>query len=157
MSVYVNMAMPMFGSNSLSFSTTCPSLQSLKVKSSASMVVSHPVSTLWIRSASLIAFKRHPTRAQSAISYGLIPMTDVVGVSPLAVLVTASVKTFLSSSITRTTWHVLPAHISWSWMDTTGHTSVTLSLSSPLPITVTVAATRLQSWRLMSSWSITCK
>ena len=79
MSVYVSMAMQMFGSNSLSYSTICRLQQLLRIRYSACMEVYLQVSIHLIRLSSLIVCKRLPTRDQFVIYYGLIQMIDVVG------------------------------------------------------------------------------
>ena len=121
------------------------------------MVVCHPALTPLIKSVSSIVSKKHLTRDLSAIYSGPTPMIDAVGVFHLVVPATVSVKTFQSSSTTRTTWHVSLAPISSSWMATTGHMRETSWQSSQLPITATDVVMRPQLWRSTNLWSIICK
>ena len=100
MNASVNMVMLMSGRDSLNSLTTFLSLPSLRIKFSASTVVSPPLSIHLIRSASSIAFRRLLTRVPSVISSGLTLMTDVVGVSLQEVLATLSARTSQNSSIT---------------------------------------------------------
>ena len=121
------------------------------------MVVCHQALTPLIKSVSLIVSKKHLTRDLSAIYSGPTPMIDAVGVFHLVVLATVLVKTFRSSSTTRTTWLVLLAPISSLWMATTGHMRETSWQSSQLPITATDVVMRPQLWRSTNLWSIICK
>ena len=157
MNASANMVMPMFGSSSQSFSTTCLWQLSLKTKSSACMAVFRPVSTLLTRSDNSIECRRRHTRDPSATCFGRIPTIGAVGASHPAVPATHSARTSQSNSTTRTTWQESLVPISWSWMDTIGLMSATLWLFSPLQTIATDAATKPPLWRSTSSWSTTCK
>ena len=146
-----------FGNNSLSYSITCHWLLLSKTKCSAFTVVSRPVSTLWTRFVSSIESRRLLMRGLSVIFFGLILMIDAVGVLVLEALAIASVRISQSSSITQITWPGLRVLISSSWTGTTGPMRGTSLRCSPHPITATDAETRLQLWKLTSSWSIICK
>jgi len=143
-----------FGNNSLSYSITCHWLLLSKTKCSAFTVVSRPVSTLWTRFDSSIESRRLLMRGLSVIFFGLILMIDAVGVLVLEALAIASVRISQSSSITQITWPGLRVLISSSWTGTTGPMRGTSLRCSPHPITATDAETRLQLWKLTSSWSI---
>jgi len=157
MNACANMAMPTYGRSSLNFSITCLSLQLYRIRSSVSMVVSHPPSTLSTRLDSLTAFKKSLMRVPSAIYYGLTLMIAAVGASHPVVLVTPSVRTFLNNSTMRTASPGLLELISSWWMVTIGRTSATLWQSSLLLTTATDAAMRLPLWKSMSTWTATCK
>ena len=94
--------------------------------------------------------KKSHTKVLCAIFYGVIPTTDVDGVSVQEVQAIHSGKTSPKRSITTT---VLPSwreHINWSWRDTTGAKTGMLSRFLVPPITVTDVVIKLPSWRLMN-------
>lgn len=79
----------------------------LKIKSSAFMEGSHPLSTLLNKSSNSIECKRCLTKGQCATFCGRILTTGAVGVSHREELDILLVKTFLSSLIIQTTSNLL--------------------------------------------------
>ena len=102
MNAYANTETQMFGKYSQNSSTSYLSLQLLKVKSSACMVVSLLPLTHLIRSVSLIEYKKYHMRVPSVTYCGLTPMTDKGGVSRREVQGILLDRTSQRSSITRT-------------------------------------------------------
>jgi len=157
MSASVNTETPTYGKYSPNFLITSLLLPLSRTKFSASTVVFLPALTPSTRSVNSIASRRFPMKDQFAISSGLTLMIAAVGVSPLVVLATHSVKTSQRSSTTITAWLALPALISWWWMATIGPTSATLWLCS-VPLTTAIdAEMRPPLWKSTNSWTAICK
>ena len=153
MNAYVSMETPTSGSTSHLSSTTYLSLLLSKETSSASMVVFLHLSTPSIKSTNSTESWKCQLKVQSVISYGLILMTDAVGVYLQEVLVTHLDKISVNNLTIQMIWNWSLVPISWWWMDTTGRMIETLWRSSQHRTTVTVVVMKQPSWKWTSLWS----
>ena len=120
MNACANTETRMSGKYSQNSSTSYLSLQLLKVRSSACMVVSLLPLTHLIRSVSLIEYKKYHMRVPSVTFFGLTLMIAAAGAYLHVELVIHLDRTSLNSSTMRTGLNWYLVLISWWWMDTTG-------------------------------------
>ena len=124
MNAYANTETQMFGKYSQNSSTSYLSLQLLKVRSSACMVVSLLPLTHLIRSVSLIEYKKYHMRVPSVTFFGLTLMIAAAGAYLHEELVIHLDRISQNSSTMQTGLNWYLVLISWWWMDTTGHMNV---------------------------------